>query len=274
MIINFRRAAMVTCLVALSAGSLGTIPVADASTATVPSAVAKILASTDSYITSIRTYFLCNSVTCKQQRTTLLHDAQVAMAKLTAQTVALPSTDIASKYDASLKLFFSDVTLLLNSFDAYFTTTSTVTMSGDVGNIFYLTSDIGSDVNVLRALSQNAHVTFKLWVEGEAATLVAMQTDASALQSSSATTQVGIMANQLLEQECHVMISHASGPNATFDSQLVHFANDQAKVSDNEILFLRGKVAQISEAQVAALNVKVAAEFAALVKSETALIKK
>lgn len=273
MINTLRRATVAACLVALSADSLGTIPAANASTVTLPSTVTKILANTDSYITSIRTFFLCNSATCKQQRAILLRDAQAAMAKLGAQTVSLPSPGTPSKYAASLKLFVSDVALLTNSFRTYFTTTSTVTLSGDVGNIFYLTSDIGSDVNELRALSQNAHVTFKLWVEGEAATLVAMQTDSSSLQSSTTTAQIGIMANQLLEQECRAMISHAGGPSATFDAQLVHFANDQAKVSHSEILFLQAKVAPMSEEQVAGLNVKVAAEFAVLVKSETVLIK-
>ena len=273
MISTFHWAVMVICLLALCAGSIGVIPVAGASTAKVPRTITTIFANTDSYVTSIRTYFLCNSATCKGQRATLLHDAEVAMDKLTAEMLALPSSGTPTNYDDSLKLFVTDVALLTNSFRADFTTTSTVSLSSDVGDIFCLTSDIGSDLSVLRALSQDAHVTFNLLVEGEAATLVAMQTVASALQSSSATTQVGIMANQLLEQECRVMISHASGPNLSLDAELVHFGDDQSKVSESEILFWQGKAASMSETQVAALNVKVAAEFSALVKSETTLIK-
>jgi hypothetical protein len=129
-------------------------------------------------------------------------------------------------------------------------------------------------VNVLSAVEKGKTVAFNLWVEGEAATLVAMQTDASALQASTATTSIGIYANQLLEAESHEMLAHAHGPNASFNALLQSFAHNQLRISQSEILFLQGKKAPMTETQVANLNVSVASEFAKLIKTETALVKK
>ncbi len=268
-----RRIATLGALATLLVGSLAVSPVAHAST--VPSnIVTSIVSTTDQDLTSLRTYFLCTSAKCKAERSTLLGTARVAMTKISAQSAVASVAHVPPKYRGALALFVRDERLLADSFHVYFTTTSTVTLSGDVGNVFYLTSDIGTDVNVLRAAQRNATVTFKDWVEGEAATLVAMQTDASALQSSTATTAIGIYANQLLEGECRSMIAHADGPNASFNAQLATFARNQLRISTSEILFLQGKKAPMTEAQVATLNVTVSAQFAALIKSETALVKK
>lgn len=276
MMSNFlRRSAAVVSLFVGAVGCAIAPPSAGAATtSTPPGVVSNVLSNTDGYLTSLRTFFLCNSATCKKERVSLLHKAQSSMSKLTAQSSSVTRANVSSKYRGTLQLFVSDVHLLAASYHVYFTTRSTIILSGEIGNIFYLTSDIGSDVNVLRAAAKNSHVTFKLWVEGEAATLVAMQTDASALQSTTATAPIGIYANQLLEQECHVMMVHANGPTSSFDAQLVTFAHSQSLISQSEILFLRGKKAPLTETQVARLNVKVAAEFAQIVKSETALIKK
>jgi hypothetical protein len=272
---SLRRFVALGCLVVASVSPILEAPVAGATTTAAPKgAVVSILANTDNYLTSMRTFFLCSTAKCKKDRSSLLSSAQTSMTKLSAQAATASKASVQQKYRAALHLFVSDVHLLAASYHVYFSTTSTVTLSGDIGNIFYLTSDIGSDVNVLHAAEKNSPVTFKLWVEGEAATLVAMQTDASALQSSTATTAIGIYANQLLEQECSSMIAHAHGPNASFNTQLANFAHNQTRISRSEILFLRGKKAPLTESQVASLNVSVAAEFARLVKSETALVKK
>jgi hypothetical protein len=170
-------------------------------------------------------------------------------------------------------LFVTDVELLQTSYRQYFSTTSAVTLSGLVGNIFYLTSDVASDVNVLRATEKSSSVSFSLWVEGEAATLVAMQTDASALQSSSATVAIAVYVNQLLEAECAQMLRHANGPSASFNVMLDAFAHHQQQISVSEILYLHNKKAPLNESQVAALNKTVAKEFAQLIKTETSLVK-
>ncbi len=274
MSISFRRYAALGAVVAMSLNPLFTVTNASGATVATPHIVANVLGNTNNYLTSLRTFFLCNSAKCKAQRSTLLTSARSAMTKLSAQAAAASRAQVPAKYRDSLRLFVSDTRLLATSYHEYFTTPSTVTLSGDVGNIFYLTSDIGSDVNVLRAAERNGALSFNLWVEGEAATLVAMQTDASALQSSTATTSIGIYANELLEKACDAMLAHAHGPNRTFNAQLATFARDQKRISQSEILFLRGKKAPMTEAQVASLNVKVSAEFAALIKSETALVKK
>ena len=275
MSISLRRYVALGSLVVASVSPLLASPSAGAATAAAPkSIVVSVLTNTDNYLTSMRTFFLCSSAKCKKERVNLLASAQKSMTKLAAQAAAASKASVHQKYRATLKLFVSDVHLLAASYHIYFTTTSTNTLSGVVGNIFYLTSDIGSDVNVLRAQEKNTTVNFNLWVEGEAATLVAMQTDASALQSSSATAAIGIYANQLLEQECRSMIAHATGPIASFNSQLITFAHNQTRISQSEILFLQGKKAPMTETQVASLNVSVAAEFAKIIKSETALVKK
>jgi hypothetical protein len=147
-------------------------------------------------------------------------------------------------------------------------------LSGLTGNVFYLTSDVAADINVLRAREKAATVNFSLWVEGEAATLVAMQTDASALQSSTATVSIGIYANQLLEAGAHEMLAQATGPNAPFNALLKEFARSQLRISQSEVLFLQNKKAPMTETQVANLNVTVAAEFSKLIKDESALVKK
>ncbi len=269
---SLRRVATIVGVAAASLSPLVVMPSAGATSgsALVPS----ILANTDNYLTSVRTYFLCSSAKCKAERTTLLANARTAMTKLSAQETLATKASVAAKYRASVALFVSDMRALNASFREYFVTASTVTLSGLVGNIFYLTSDVGSDVNVMRAASKNAPVSFKLWVEGEAATLVAMQTDASALQSSTATKSIGIYANQLLEAEAGSMAAHANGPVASFNTLLKTFAHNQRRISQSEILFLQGKKAPMTETQVANLNVTVAAEFASLIKTETALVKK
>ncbi len=270
---SLRHIATLGGLAVVVVSPLVVAPSAGAST-TSSGIVASILGTSDQYLTSLRTYFLCTSAKCKSERSTLERNARTAMAKISAQSARAVTAHVAPKYHGALTLFVSDVRQLAKSFHVYFTTTSTVTLSGEVGNIFFQTSDIGTDVNVLRAAARNTRVSFKDWVEGEAATLVAMQTDASALQSSTATAAIGIYANQLLSQECTSMIAHANGPNATFNRQLAAFARNQARISQSEILFLEGKKAPMTEAQVASLNVKVAAQFAALIKSESALVKK
>ena len=264
----------VVTVVGVVIASLSPLSVAPSAGATTTSIVPSILANTDGYLTSVRTYFLCSTAKCKAERSTLLRNARSAMTKLSAQAVVATKSRVSPKYRGTVALFVSDMRTLEASFHEYFITTSTVTLSGLVGNIFYLTSDVGSDVNVLRAVSKNAAVTFKLWVEGEAATLVAMQTDASALQSSTATKSIGIYANQLLEVESASMAAHANGPNTSFNTMLKNFAHNQHRISQSEILFLQGKKAPMTETQVANLNQSVAAEFASLIKTETALVKK
>jgi len=274
-IISRRLVSVAAALASLSVTSASLAVTSAPAGASAPtSVVTGILAHTDAYLTHVRTYFLCSSAKCKAERSTLLKSAQSSMSGLLAQERAAAKATVAPKYRASLTLFVGDVRSLEASFHEYFITASTVTLSGLVGNIFYLTSDVGSDVNVMRAASTNTAVTFKLWVEGEAATLVAMQTDASALQSSTATKSIGIYANQLLEAEATSMAAHANGPNKSFNNLLKNFAHNQQRISRSEILFLQGKKAPMTETQVANLNVTVAAEFASLIKTETALVKK
>ncbi|NNN09514.1 MAG: hypothetical protein HKL85_10035 [Acidimicrobiaceae bacterium] len=272
---SLRRFVALGALGATAISSLLVTTDASAATTTAPQGiVASILGNTNGYLTSVRTYFLCNTAKCKTQRSALLKSAQGAMTKLSAQAVMASGASVQQKYRSAVDLFVSDVHLLAKSYNVFFTTTSTVTLSGEVGNIFYLTSDIGTDVNMLSAAEKSATATFNLWVEGEAATLVAMQTDASALQSSTATASIGIFANQLLELACTSMVAHANGPNKSFNTQLTTFANNQTRIAQSEILFLQGKKAPMTEVEVASLNVTVSAQFAALVKSETALVKK
>jgi hypothetical protein len=249
------------------------IGVAGASTTAPKSAVQSILSKTDTYLTNIRTFFLCSSTKCKNERSALLKSAQNSMNSLSAQATMASKASVQHKYHSAVALFVTDVGLLRASYQQYFTTTSTDTLSGMVGNVFYLTSQVGSDVNVIRAEEQNAKVSFKLWVEGEAATLVAMQTDAGALQSSSATTAIGIFANQLLEEASNEMLRHANGPNASFNTMLKNFAHNQLRISQSEILFLQGKKAPMTETQVANLNVTLSAEFSKIIKTETTLVK-
>jgi hypothetical protein len=269
---SLRRIAALSCLVVTCAIPVVVAPSAGAATS--PAIVPSILKNTDQYLTSVRTFFLCGTATCKKDRAALLTKAKSAMSQLTAQGTAASTAKVQKKYGPGISLFVTDVRMLTSSYHEYFTTTSSVTLSGLVGNIFYLTSDVGSDVNVLSAVEKGKPVAFNLWVEGEAATLVAMQTDASALQSSTATASIGIYANQLLEAESHEMLAHAHGPNASFNALLQTFAHNQLRISQSEILFLRGKKAPMTETQVANLNVSVASEFAKLIKTETALVKK
>ena len=267
-----RRFVALGCLVLASVGPFVSAPGAGA---TPPRAIVpSILLSTDSYLTSIRTFFLCGSVKCKKERTRLLIRAESAMQRLHAQAEVGARARVQHKYRADVSLFVLDVRLLFTSYREYFTTTSTATLSGLVGNIFYLTSDVGADVNVISAVERHRHVAFRLWVEGEAATLVAMQTDAGALQSSTATKSIGILANQLLEGECTQMLRHADGPDSSFNSLLRQFARNQSRVSQSEILFLEGKKAPLTETEVANLNVRMQGEFSRLVKTETALVKR
>ena len=270
MISSLRRLAALGALTAALLSPLGAAPVAGAAAAGI---VPSILIHTGNYLTNVRTYFLCNTAKCKKERALLVANALSSMTSLNAQAAAASSAHLQSKFQAPIKLFVSDVGLLAASYREYFTTTSTVTLSGLVGNIFYLTSDVGSDVNILRAAEKNTPVSFNPWVEGEAATLVAMQTDANALQSASATVAIGIYANQLLEAESRAMLAHASGPNASFNAMLQSFAHNQLRISESEVLFLQGKKAPMTETQVANLNVTVAAEFAQLIKTETSLVK-
>jgi hypothetical protein len=247
---------------------------ASSTTTPAPGGVASILKSADASLGSVRQFFLCGTAKCKKERATLMTSAATAMKALLRQAQGATSPHVQTKYRPAMRQFASDVHSLDASYREYFVTTSSVTLSGLTGNVFYLTSDLASDVNVLRAKEQGHPVTFNLWVEGEAATLVAMQTDASALQSSTATVSIGIYANQLLEDAAQEMLAQANGPNASFNTLLKAFAHNQLRISQSEVLFLHNKKAPMTEKQVANLNVTVAAEFAKLIKTETALVKK
>ncbi|HEY5304923.1 MAG TPA: hypothetical protein VIJ86_12850 [Acidimicrobiales bacterium] len=269
---SLRRFAILACLVTASIIPLLSASSADAATpaAVVPS----ILKSSDTYLGNIREFFLCSTAKCKKDRASILKAAESSMSSLLSQSSRASHARLQNKYRPVIALFVRDVRLLDASYKEYFITTSTVTLSGLTGNIFYLTSDVGADINVLRAREKGATVNFSLWVEGEAATLVAMQTDASALQSSKATVSIGIYANQLLEAGAHEMLAQATGPNAAFNTLLKEFAHNQLRISQSEVLFLHNKKAPMTETQVANLNVTVAAEFSKLIKDESALVKK
>jgi hypothetical protein len=267
---SVRRIAALGCLVAASFGPLVAAPNAQATTLGV---VPSILVKSDGYLDSIRQFFLCGTAKCKSERAKLLTSAQSSMGDLGAQADAASKASLQSKYVKKVQLFVTDVQLLQTSYRQYFSTSSAVTLSGLVGNIFYLTSDVASDVNVVRATEESKPVSFSLWVEGEAATLVAMQTDASALQSSSATVAIAVYVNQLLEAECAQMLRHANGPSTSFNAMLEAFAHHQQQISVSEILYLHNKKAPLNENQVAALNKTVAKEFTQLIKTETSLVK-
>jgi hypothetical protein len=274
MSLSLRRLTALAGLVATVAVPVVNAPSAGATSVSHPSVVADIVANTDNYLTNVRKYFLCGTASCKKDRTALLKSAQSSMSALVAQSTNAATESVQPKYRSSVALFEADVRLLNDSYREFFVTKSTVTLSGVVGNVFYLTSFVGSDVNVMQAVEHGTTVAFNKWVEGEAATLVAMQTDAGALQASSSSTSIGIYANQLLEAEAHAMVAHANGPNRTFNVQLTTFAHNQLRISQSEILYLQHKTAPLNETQVANLNVTVSAEFAQLIKSETALVKK
>ena len=266
----------VTVALALAVG-LATVAVPSAVGATTthhPTAISYVEHSADGDLARVRQYFLCSSATCKHDHAALKTAAASSMGRLRTQGAALRPARAAHVLRPALTLFVADVRLLETSYRAYFTATSSVKVSGLVGNVFYLTEDLASDVNVVKAAATKKKVSFSLWVVGEAATLLAMQTDAKALQSSSATTAVGIYANQLLEAESHQLLAHAGGPNASFDHLLRTFASHQLTMSHSEILYLEGKKAPLSEHQIASLNSKVAQEFATLIKDETSLVKK
>ena len=269
---SLRRFATLGCLVAAFASPM--VVTSSAGAATPAGIVPSVLNTTYNYLTHVRTYFICGPAKCKKERATLLKSAQTSMIGLSSLAARASKSNVQKKYRESLNLYVTDVNLLATSYQEYFVTKSSVTLSGVVGNIFYLTSDIASDVNVMGSVDKNTPVNFNLWVEGEAATLVAMQTDASALQSSTATASVGIYANQLLEGEAHEMLAHADGPDASFNTMLKAFAHNQLRISQSEILFLQNKKAPMTETQVANLNVTVTAEFAKLIKTESALVKK
>ena len=275
MSLSLRRGVVAGCLsLAVLVPLIGPSSAGAATKSAPKSVVQSVLTSADGYLSHIRSYFLCSTAACKKGRVNLLVNARSSMKDLGALSTRASSARVQAKFSTPLKLFVTDVRLLKASYNEFFTTTSKVTLSGLVGNIFYLTSDVASDVNVLRAAEKGHVVTFSLWVEGEAATLVAMQTDAAALQSSSATISIGIYANQLLEAEAHALLAHAHGPNAAFNKLLDTFANNQLRISQSEILYLQGKKAPLTEAQVANLNVKVSKEFSTLITTETKLVKK
>ena len=272
---SVRRLAVLGCLaLATLSPVLASTEAGAAKAPATASPVATILNKTDGYLTKVRAYFLCSTTKCKKDRTTLLASARSSMTSLWTLSNMAATARVQAKYHSGLNQYVRDMISLKSSYAEFFVTSSQVTLSGLVGNIFYQSSDVASDVNVLRAAEQKKTVAFDLWVVGEAATLVAMQTDASALQSSSATTSIGIYANQLLEAESHSLISHAHGPVASFNTQLVTFANNQLRISQSEVLYLQGKKAPMSETQVANLNVSVSKEFAALITTETKLVKK
>ncbi len=266
-----RRFAILACLVTASVVPLLSASSANATTiAVVPS----ILKSSDNYLGNIREFFLCGTAKCKKDRASILKAAEASMTSLLSQASRASHASLQKKYRSIIALFVADVRLLDASYKEYFITTSTVTLSGLTGNVFYLTSDVAADINVLRAREKATTVNFSLWVEGEAATLVAMQTDASALHSSTATGAIGSSANQLLEAGAHEMLAQATGPNAPFNTLLKEFAHNQLRISQSEVLFLQNKKAPMTETQVANLNVTVAAEFSKLIKDESALVKK
>ena len=169
----------VTVALALAVG-LATVAVPSAVGATTthhPTAISYVEHSADGDLARVRQYFLCSSATCKHDHAALKTAAASSMGRLRTQGAALRPARAAHVLRPALTLFVADVRLLETSYRAYFTATSSVKVSGLVGNVFYLTEDLASDVNVVKAAATKKKVSFSLWVVGEAATLLDMQTD-------------------------------------------------------------------------------------------------
>lgn len=243
-------------------------------TAAVPQVVATILATASGHITSIGNYYFCTTAACKKAHTTNAKASLKALEALVNESASASALTTSTRYSATLKLFTTDVNSMFTNYRTYTTSTSTDAQSEAIGGLFYELANLRTDVAQLQALKKGTALTFAAWAYGVSAILYTMQIDQGAVTASNSTASVAEYANAALEGEAASLTVHANGPNAAFNASLVRFAKNQTSVSVNENDYLTGVKGQLSEKQVANLNVTVGTEFSAIAKNLSALAKK
>jgi hypothetical protein len=256
-------------LTALALASLGAalviVPVAVASAATSKSALPMktIVTKSDNDISAIRTYFFCQTSTCKKASSfnkaaaqAGLKDIQVEIAKM--KTDAVPSSEA-----AIVAKYVTDATALITAFNNYPKQTSGGGVSNNIGIIYYQTSNLGSDDYVIGCIATKTPVSFKTWSVGVVGVAYAMQVDTKA-ETATATRATIASINESLLAEAASMKSDANGPNASFNKLIVQFAATQTLDSRDSLLVVENKSGSLTAGDLKALATKLTSEFTRL----------
>lgn len=230
-----------------------------------------IVTNSDKYINDIRTYFFCQTKTCKKVVKLNKALAKVAIVGIQSEIKLMKSDSVPATQRAIVAKYELDATALIKAFDTHPLQKGAVDASNNVGIIYYQTSNLGSDDYLLGCAQANSKVSFKVWSVGVVGVAYAMQVDTQA-ESSSAPASTVKSVNESLLVEANSMKSDANGPNKEFNSLIVQFANTQILDSRDSLLLLSGNKT-VKVATLKALSKKLTSEFRVIAALQNKLAK-
>ena len=259
-------AALGAGLLTLPAGSAGA-----AQGATVLPAK-KVVTKSDADINAIRTFFFCQTATCKKSLKSNSVLATAALKDIQGEVKQMKSDKVPSAEKAIVAKYQVDAAALIQAFEDYPIQTDAADQSNNIGIIYYQTSNLGSDDYVLGCIRTKSPVSFRVWSVGVVGVAYAMQIDTQA-ETATAPASTIAAANESLEAEAQSMESDANGPSAAFNKLIVTFAKTQIEDSRDSLQFLAGKTKLVKPATLKALAASLSSQFKAIAALQNKLAK-
>jgi hypothetical protein len=253
--------------------ALAAAPQVGASAATSSSPTQGIIANGYSSINAIRSFFFCETTSCKKTKSSASSTAAVAMNYLEGEASALKPSSAPVAQRPVLKKFIADVKSLAKVYSVYSSETTSDEIAQNTGLIYYDSANVGSDIYVLTSLVKTTALLFGDWDVGAVAVLYTMQVDTQVLGAKTSSAANDIAANNDLEQDAKALKADANGPNAHFNALLRSFAASQRSVSVLENDVLEHKKSPVSTSTLKSDISKLAAQFTTIVNLQKTLAK-
>jgi len=231
-----------------------------------------IVTRSDVDINAIRTYFFCQTATCKKGLKANSAAATAGLDDIRAEIAAMEADAVPSSEKKVVAKYVTDASALINAFQEYPKQSDANDQANNIGIIYYQSSNLGSDSYLLGCISTKAPVSFKIWSVGVVGVAYAMQVDTEA-ESSTAPASTIVAANDSLLVEAASLESDANGPNTKFNKLVVQFAKNQIVDSHDSLLILHGKSKSVKAATLKALSSTLTTEFEAIANLQNKLAK-
>lgn len=267
----FRRTVAVLCsgLLGLGALMVSAAPSGAAQGKTTLPVTSIVMKSNDD-VNAIRTYFFCQTATCKKSVVANLAAATAGLHGIVVTIGAMKSDKIPKSEKAIVAKYESDATALVSAYEDYPTQDSANGEANNIGIIYYQTSNLNSDDYVMSCVATKTPVNFKTWSVGVVGVAYAMQVDTQA-ESTATTKSVIKSANESLLAEATSLKADANGPSAKFNKLIVQFASTQALDSKDSLAVLAGKDKHITPATLKALAATLTSEFKVIAQLQNKL---
>jgi hypothetical protein len=267
------RIALALCATALGATALTlpAVPSGAAQGATVLP-VKAVVTKSDADIDAIRTFFFCQTSTCKKSLKGNSAAAAAALKDIEGEIKLMKSDKVPSPEKAIVAKYVVDASALVKAFKEYPVQSSADDQSNNIGIIYYQSSNVGSDTYVLGCIHSKTAVGFKVWSVGVVGVAYAMQVDTQAETATAPATTI-ISANESLLAEAQSMESDANGPNANFNKLVVQFAKTQIKDSRDSLLYMSSKGKAVKGSTLKALAASLSTQFKTIAALQNKLAK-